>query len=176
MLQVCIFGGHEGRLEASKRVVLTLFGGCDLRRPTLARQLLWLRHRDPHVAVTRKRHVAITLFGATEIKVPTLAEEYIDMRELLRSGRISTVDWDALMADLTRAEDQGFWALTMFGAFEECSLPTEDEEVDGLAVQCHLGNIPEEAGGILQYGVGLRDSQRRAVVLKAVAAEAALPA
>ena len=40
MIQATIFGGHEGRLRNDKSIYLTLFGGCELTCPTLARQVL----------------------------------------------------------------------------------------------------------------------------------------
>ncbi len=172
MFQICMFGGYDGRLRANKRVFLTMFGACELHRPTRARQLLIERSRgktDPE----RRRHAAITLFGATEIKAPTLAEEFTDLQEAIRSGAMSRQDLDRFTADLGDDDSGTVFSLTLFGAFDEVGLPSEDEEVDGLALQQHLGNISDSAARVLQLGVGQSDAHRRSVVQQAIAANAA---
>jgi hypothetical protein len=167
MFQVCAFGGYEGRLLPTKRVLITLFAGAELHRPTLARRLLACRRRQVE-AVPPHRLVVLTLFGGTELKWPTLAEEFLDLREAISSGAISLAEWDPLMGDLSRMEDEAIFSLTLFGAFEETALPSEDAEVDALAVQRHLGNIPESAGKVLEYAIGQPEPSRRAVLRQAL--------
>ena len=75
------------------------------------------------------------------------------------------------MADLGRI-DAGVASFTMFGGLGEYELPSEDEEVDSLATQRHLGNITESAGQILQYGIGHGGAERRATIQRAVHATA----
>ena len=63
MFQVCMFGAYEGRLAASKRVVLTMFGAAELHRPTLARRLLAKSARANEAKPDRYRPVVITHDG-----------------------------------------------------------------------------------------------------------------
>ena len=60
---------------------------------------------------------------------------------------------------------------TLMGGFSEMVLPSEEEEIEGLAVQRHLGNISDSAGEVLQYGIGRKDVERRATLRRALAAE-----
>ncbi len=124
----------------------------------------------------RRRHAAVTLFGSTEIKAPTLAEEFIDLQEAIRSGALAPDELYRFTAGLTDDDSGPLFSLTLFGAFEEVSLPDEDEEVDALALQQHLGNISDSAARVLQLGVGQSDAHRRAVVQQAIAAHAGSPA
>jgi hypothetical protein len=172
MFQVCMFGGYEGRLGPSKRVLLTMFGACELHRPTLARRLLAERSRSQEVRPTSRRPIVITLFGSSEIKLPTLAEEFLDLREAVRSGALTPQVLDRYLADVAVADEGAVFSLTLFGACSEAGLPEEDEEVDSLALQRHLGNISEAEVQFLQYGVGQDEAQRRAVLRQAIGANA----
>ena len=171
MLQVTIFAGHDGRLRYDKWFYLTLFAGCDLVRPTVARQLLIRRQAEREGRTAMRKPFFLTIFAGVDIKSPTLAEEFIDLREMVNSGALHLDDWERAMADLGRV-DAGVASFTIFGGFDECVLPAENEEVDSLAIQCHLGNIPDSARQVLQYGIGQRDSERRAVVRRAMLATA----
>jgi hypothetical protein len=167
MLQFCMFGGFEGPLSTDKKCCFTVFGGCTLRRPTLARQIMIARQvRQGTVAPPKL--IFLTLFGSTEIKLPTLAEEYLDLREAIRGGNLGMDQWDRYLDDLRQFESSALLSLTLFGAFSEAELPSEDEEVEGLALQRHLGNIDENCGRVLELGVGQSGSQRRAVLRQAV--------
>ncbi len=168
MIQFCAFGGYEGRLQPGKRLIITMFGGADLRVPTLARRLLSMRRRQAE-GVRPHRLIIVTLFGGTEITWPTLAEEFIELREAVSSGAIHVSEWDAMMSELSRLEDGAIVTLTLFGGLEETALPSEDTEIDALALQRHLGNIPESAGRVLEFGIGQPDAQRRAVLRQAIA-------
>ena len=168
MIHVCIMSGHEGLLRLDRKIYLTLFGGCSLIRPTVARQLLESR-RTPDATVRRRRPFFITICGGVEIKVPTLAEEYIDLRELVAAGTLSLDDWDRAVAELGDIGGS-IGSFTLMGGLSESGLPTEAQEIDALAIQRHLGNINDDAAQILPYGIGQRDGERRATIRRALAA------
>ena len=167
MLQWCMFGGYEGMIGPERRCYVTLFGGCELRRPTLARQLLASQRAGAGGAHFGKK-VVITLFGSTEIKSPTLAEEFIDLREAARTNLLDLLKWDNYLVDLERWQNSAVVSFTMFGAFEESCLPSEDDEIEGLALQRHLGNIGDTSGRLLELGIGQSGAQRRSVIHQAV--------
>lgn len=185
MVQVTIFGGRDGPLRYDNTFYLTLFGGCVMRKPTLARQIMIARQRqtpEPEPSrgdmwgtmtramrndARRAKPFFLTIFGGASIKNPTLAEELVDLQELIRSGELSLADWDRAMLSLTQLESS-CGSFTMFGGFDEAELPSEDEEVNSLAMQCHLGNINDSSREVLQAGIGLSDSERRSVLHRAV--------
>ena len=170
MLQFCVFGGHEGLLSPEKKCFLTVFGGCTLKRPTLARQMM-AAQRGAEGRIQRPKMIFITLFGSTSIVCPTLAEEYIDMREAVRGGAIDMERWDFYLAELDRWESSSLMSMTLFGSLSETDVPDEDTEIEGLALQRHFNNIGEESGRILEMGVGQAGSHRRTVIQQAVMAE-----
>jgi hypothetical protein len=106
-----------------------------------------------------------------DIKCPTLAEEFIDLREMINSGFLNMQDWDRALADIGRSESP-VASFTIFGGFCECELPSEEVEIDSLAIQAHLGNIPDSARQVLQLGIGQREAERRAVLRRAITATA----
>lgn len=166
MIQITIFAGHEGEMRYDKAIYFTVFGGCTLIKPTVARQIMIHRqHGDAKPA--RRKPFFLTLFGGTEIKSPTLAAEFIDMREMINGGTLSMEDWDRTMSEAGRFQDS-VGSLTLFGSFEESTLPTEAEEIDSLAIQCHLGNVHDSARRILQTGIGQGESERRAILRRAI--------
>ena len=167
MLQWCMFGGYEGRWGPEAKIYFTMFGSCELHRPTLARQLLAMRRADPRTTAAGRK-IFITVFGGTEIKCPTLAEEFLDLREAIHSGTLNAGEWEARMSELDRWLQGSVASFTLFGGFEETAVPGEDEEVESLALHRHLGNIDEESGRVLELGVGQAGSQRRAVIHQAV--------
>jgi hypothetical protein len=166
MIHITVFSGHDGQLQPDKRFYLTLFGGCDLVRPTVARQLLHERQAAQSGRPPIHPPFFLTIFGGVDIKYPTLTEEFLDLREMLNSGLLTMEDWDRSMAQLGRT-GTSVASFTLFGGFGECELPSEEEEVDSLAVQRHLGNISESAGRVLQYGIGQRGSERVAALRRA---------
>jgi hypothetical protein len=190
MIKVTIFGGHEGRLNFDTQFYFTLFGNCEVVRPTLARQLVALRQAeregrppdggpsDDWHGRTRARYrhsmrgspFFFTMFGGTEIKSPTLAEEFVDLREAMDSKMLTAEDCERLIANVGLSEGS-LGSFTLFGAFEEGKAPAEDKEVDSLAVQRHLGNVSEQAGRVLQLGIGQSEGERRAVLRQAITAE-----
>ena len=166
MVQVTLFSGHEGRLRYGNQFYLTLFGGCEVMRPTLASQILV----DAEDRETRRRTPSpffLTIFGGAEIKCPTLAEEFIDLREMLMNRRHDVPDWEKSIS-LVGREGGAVGSFTLFAGFDECALPSENEEVDALAMHRHLGNLSDAAGQVLQCGVGQRNAERYATVRQAV--------
>jgi len=171
MIQVTVFSGHEGMLRCDRLVYLTLFGGCELVRPTLARQLLARRRAGRDPMERPRRPFFFTMFGGTAIKAPTLAQEFLDLREIIGSGVLRAQELDGLLAELDQS-DGALGSFTLFGGFDECELPSENAEIDSLGIQRHLGNLSEEACRVLQLGIGQRDSERRAAVRRAVLVDA----
>ena len=168
MIQVTIFAGHEGELRYDKWLYLTVFAGAELIKPTIARRIMMRRQGFEQ---GQRKPFFFTMFGGIEIKSPTLAAEFIDLREMLNSRTLTMEDWDRAMSELGRFQD-AVASLTLFGAFEEGTLPEEEEEINSLAIQCHLGNINDSARQILQTGIGQRESERRAILRRAVQATA----
>lgn len=192
MIQVTIFSGRQGPFRYDDTWYVTVFGGCELIRPTIAREIMIARQLERAEADARQQPVPraaygttpgtmyphrpgkpffFTLFGSTSVKHPTLAEELVDLQQLIRTGELTLDEWDSAMFAIAKLH-QSCGSFTMFGGFDECELPDEDEEVNSLAMQCHLGNISEPSREVLQAGIGLRDSDRRAVVHRAVTATA----
>ena len=170
MIQATIFSGHEGRLRFGRVVYLTLFGGCDLARPTIARQVLAQREREREGRSSAQKPFFLTVFGGVDIRVPTLAEEFIDLGELLTTEVLTMEEWERSITNVSRVESS-FASFTLFGGFDECKLPSENQEIDALALHRHLGNISDAAGQALQYGIGQRDVERYAIVRRAVMAD-----
>jgi hypothetical protein len=166
MIHITIFSGHDGQLQPDNRFYLTLFGGCDLIRPTVARQLLNERQMAASGRPSPHPPFFLTIFGGVDIKCPTLTEEFLDLREMINSGLLTMEDWDRSMAQLNRTGST-VASFTVFGGISEYELPTENEEVDSLAVQQHLGNISDSAGKVLQFGIGQRGSERVASLRRA---------
>jgi hypothetical protein len=172
MIQITIFSGHEGRLRPDKYFYFTLFAACELIRPTVARTILARRQQAPGTPVHVPRPFFLTLFGGVSLKAPTLAEEFSDFRELINSGLLTLGDWDQVLASVAQPE-ASCSSFTMFGGFDECELPSENEEIEALALQRHLGVISPGAGQVLQLGIGQRDSQRLATLQRALHTSAA---
>jgi hypothetical protein len=167
MIQFCIMSGLEARIRPEPKIYVTLMGGCELKRETLARQILAQRQRKREGKEGPPRQFFLTIMGATEITCPTLAEEFLDLQQLIRTGELSVADWDRALADLGRL-DVSIASFTLMGAFCECELPSETQEIDSLALQRHLGNISTDAGEVLQHGIGQRDAERYSVVRRAL--------
>lgn len=170
MWQVCMFGGYEGQLLAERKVYLTIFGGSDLVRPTLARRIIHARQQRDRAGFQGRWSVVVTIFGGTGIAWPTLAEEFIDFKSMIDARTLSLANWDRDMAELHRVEEVALTTFTLFGGLDDNALPNENKEIDGLALQRHLGNIPESAGKILELAIGRSGAQRYAAIRKAVAA------
>ncbi len=170
MIQICMFSGHEGVVRAEKKIYITIFGGCELVRPTVAKRIIARRQQQTAESSTKPPMVFFfTLFGCTEIKTPTLAEEFLDLRQALDSRALTLEEWDRAMAELSQL-DVSISSLTLFAGFGECELPEETEEIDALALQRHLGNISDKAGQVLQFAIGQRQAERTATIRRAAVA------
>ena len=170
MIRFTIFSGYEGRLRLDGTFYLTLFGGCELLRPTLARQAMARKEAERTGQGVKQRPFFLTIFGGASIKLPTLTEEFLDLRESLGGGALAIGDWERSLTDLSRS-DSLFGSFTLFGGFEEEDLPSENEEIEAIALHRHLGNLSDSAGQLLQYGIGQRDAERYATVRRALIAE-----
>ncbi len=169
MVHFCMFGAHEGVLRPERKTYITVFGACELLRPTLAKRLISRVHRDTEKQGSPPTAFFFSLFGATEIKAPTLAEEFLDLKQALDSRSLNLDDWDRAMADQSQL-DVSLSSFTLFAGFGECELPGETEEIDALALQRHLGNISDSAGQVLQYAIGQRQAERTATIRRAAVA------
>lgn len=168
MVNFCMFAGSEGDLSAGKRLYVTVFGGCELRRPTLARQIIeWRRSGGTGAAFKPRTAYFLTLFGGVSITAPTLAEEFLDLQDAIRANLITLEDWDRAIGQLSSGDLVRTASITIFGAFEGASVPDENVELDKLAAMQHLSRIPPEAVQSLMLGVGQRGAQRHAVIREA---------
>ncbi len=170
MLRITAFSGHDGQWSHHSQFYLTLFGGCSLTKPTLARQIVLARELERNDDAKRAEENGsffLTLFGAVEIKWPTLAEEYIDFSEMLRTGALRMEEWDSRVTVMS-AFRPGASTLTLFAGFDENEIPNEKDEIEALAIQRHLGNISESVGRILQLGIGKKGSERTSIIRRAV--------
>ena len=170
MIRFTIFSGYEGRLRPDGTFYLTLFGGCELIRPTIARQTMARRELERDGRPIRQRPFFLTIFGGASIKLPKLAEEFLDFRESMSTGVLAMPDWERSVTDLGQS-DSIFGSFTLFGGFEEEELPSETEEIDAIALHRHLGNLSDTAGQILQYGIGQHGTERYATVRRAFLAD-----
>jgi len=202
MIQVTIFSGHEGRLRSDRFFYFTLFGGCDLVRPTIARQLMALRGREERDrADGRGQHAGMGPSPGFRVANMELVGRHgerghrrggpffltifggVDIKSPTLAEEFldlrEMISGGALtLEDWDRAmaslgsADIPIASFTLFGGFDECELPSESEEIDSLAIQRHLGNISESAGRVLQLGIGQRDARRSATVRRALQAVA----
>ena len=169
MFHLCLFGGQGGQLSSERKVYFTMFGACELKLPTTAKQMLEMRRSGkPSPA-----HFFVTLFGGTSITSPTLAQEYLDLQNALRSGQLNLDDWDRSIVQIGNASRSA--SLTLFGAFGADELPSEDDELEDLALNRHLGYVSDEASELLMRAVGQGGSSRGAVVRQAIAVTLAQP-
>jgi hypothetical protein len=168
MIQFCIFGGQTSELGDRSKVYVTIFGVTEVRRLTLAKQLM---QRQRAVLEQVARHYFVTLFGGAGLKLPTLAEEYLDLREALRSGALRIDEWDRGAADLTRDSRRWISSFTMFGAFDDAEAPSEEEELDRLALYGQMGSITPAVADLLSVAAGQANVSRSAMVRQALACE-----
>ena len=168
MVHFCIFGAHEGRLTTGRKLYVTVFGACELTRPTIAKQIVEMRRQDSR-SLTRKAQFFVTIFGGTDLKSPTLAEEYVDLQDALSAGLIKLEEWDVGIAQITANDSYAVGSLTLFGAFCAAELPSENEELDAMALSNYAGRVPTSAVNMLQLGVGQGGSNRSAIIRQAIA-------
>lgn len=166
MFHLCLFGGHAGELGNRRKAYLTIFGGTQLRWPSIAKQMVALHQPGP-LPGGPATQCFLTIFGRTEITAPTLANEFLDLQNALRSGQLTLDDWDRSVVRI--GETRRAASLTLFGSFDGDRVPGEDAELDDLALNRHLGYISDEAAELIMRAVGTRGTSRAAVVRQAVA-------
>ncbi|MEM7204776.1 MAG: hypothetical protein AAF628_31255 [Planctomycetota bacterium] len=161
MFHVTLFAGTEGEIAPSGFTALTVFGGAELRRPTLATQLLHLKGRR-HKPLSRwqrwfgtEQNLVITLFGGTVLFAPTMAEEYAALSSALRGGAIAA-DEAATLVDQLAAfghERAVCRTLTLFGA---CVVrhPSAGKERKALEAAVQVGAIEDKVRGGLEAFIG----------------------
>jgi len=167
MIHFCMFGGHKGRISSGEMIYVSIFGGCELKQPTLARRIAETRRRQSAGSPVRRRNFFINIFGGASITHPTLAEEYLDLQDALRSGIFTLSEWDMEVAQLC-SESVTCGSFSFCGGFDGDRLPSDQEEIEGLALNRHLGHITSDAGKALECGIGQAGAQRVAVVRQAV--------
>lgn len=170
MVRICMFGGQGGTLTYSRyKVYITIFGGCEIKRGSIASQVVSMRSRSAFGGPPRVAFF-VTLFGGTEIQWPTLVEEYLELMDVLRTGAIDLEEWSRVAAQIVSDEQFNIGTLTLFGSCDTSAAVGEDEELDRLALASQLGQIPETAREILMTGVGQHGSARINAVRQAAAA------
>ncbi len=186
MFHFTLFGGSEVKLDGSSKLVVTMFGGTDLHRQTLAKRIMREKQLAEHEARLSREHntaglaafqasrrarntaFVLTMFGAVEIKPPSLTEEFMDMRELIASGLVSESEWDQLVGRLYESGDQESCAsLTMFGSLEDSKL-SEDEELKKIKSAQELGILTPDEELALRAVVG-RDANQVRMLLRQTA-------
>jgi len=195
MFHFTIFGGSEVTLQGGGQVVFTMFGGTDIRKPTLAKRLMQEKERlqgaqgaqvNHPGGVNRMRHLfgrepaetpaarphrgsfVLTIFGAVELKPPSVAEEFMDMRELVSSGMLDAREWDELVGRLYQMGDlDSISSFTIFGGMGEEPLKQE-EEVKKIRSASELGLISENEEKALRSVVG-RDPEQVRMLLRQTA-------
>lgn len=123
MFHVTLFAGTEGEIPPAGFTALTVFGGSELRRPTLASQLLYLKHRNARAKrrwarlMGTDKNLILTLFGVTVLLAPTVIEEYTALSGLMRSGTLSHDECSALLDRLAADDSEASICrtLTLFG-------------------------------------------------------------
>jgi len=99
-----------------------------------------------------------------------LADEYLTLLDGVRIGALTLADWDAFAGRLGAEGPEYVASFTHFAELKADALPTEDAELDALALQRHAGRIPHVAVDCLMVGVGQAGARRLAAVRQAVAA------
>ena len=197
MFHFTIFGGSEVSLTGSRQLILTLFGGTEVRKPTLAKRLMqekqaqwpdkpagpvktddnlhkvrnFFENLDSGAAGPAGRRSStflLTIFGGVEIKPPSIAEEFMDMRELVSSGLIEPREWDQLIGRMYQMGDlDSISSFTLFAGMGEASL-SEEEEIKKIASATSMGLISRDEEQALRSVVG-RDPQQVRMLLRQTA-------
>ncbi len=195
MFHFTIFGGSEVTINGGGQLILTLCGGTDIRRPTLAKQIMQEKHRlmteqtvrpqgDEPSDVQgmlhffdrralgshrprRRSTFVLTICGGVEIKPPSIAEEFMEMRELVASGLITEEEWDQLIGRLYQFGELEVSSFTLMGGMEEVSL-SEAEELRKIQGANELGLISEDEQTALRSVVG-RDPRHIRMLLRQTA-------
>lgn len=176
MIHFTIFGGTDTELTANLRVCLTVFGATEIRRPTLAKQILNAKRRSRSETyggkfALRKRCLAVTFFGGTTIHCPTLAEEFLDLKALLAAETITPQEWDRAVSRLS--EEEGgveFITLTVFAGFG-VEFPSKSDEIARIEKQGEVGLITQREQNALLQMVEYEPKDARALLTQVAAGQ-----
>jgi hypothetical protein len=175
MIHFTAFGATQAEISPGGFTAVTVFGGAELRRPTLAKRIMQRRAEQRRAPSTWEkwlgmdRSIAITLFGGTEIIAPTLVEEYAALRNLLTSGAITREECRDMLDSLGREDDGDISRLTFFGACTQQS-PKASNEKKALDVAESAGMIDAGIRAQLMQAIGCPPDTAAEVVLRAALA------
>ena len=125
MFHFTLFSGSDAQVPVSGLTAVTIFGGADLKAPTLAQRVIALDDAPPprgwwQQMTDSRRNTVLTIFGATELVQPTLMEEYAALRALLASGTMTRDELRERLRSLATSERSlDVSAITLFGVYEE---------------------------------------------------------
>ena len=171
-----IFGISEAEITTSGFTSLTIFGGTELRRQTVAERIMRRRAgggRKPGLwerLVGRDRPLAITVCGITTIVSPTIIEEYSAVRSLLDSGTITVEECRALVGSLASPDSRE--EITMVTLFGGCGFETVSEKKQRKALDLaeRSGAISSRTRGELEQAIGCPDRAATGIVARAAMA------
>jgi hypothetical protein len=177
MFHVTAFAGTTGDMTPAGFTSLTIFGGAELRRPTLAAILLdekQRRRREPgrwERWLGRDENLVITLFGGTSLIPPTAVEEFTALSGMLRSGSLEPGEIRATLDAQPQlgARRSLCRTLTLFGscATEDPDLQQERRALDALAAD---GALPDAARRGLEALLGTSAETRSRLIAELVLA------
>ncbi len=125
MFHFTMFGGSEAQITTANMTAITIFGGADLKRPTLAQRVLQLAaSEDPESESSIRRpgprSFAFTMFGGTDVKHPLLMEEYSAIHGLVATQLLRREEIQSMIAEIL-AQDAHYkvGSFTLFGGFSD---------------------------------------------------------
>ncbi|MCA8956396.1 MAG: hypothetical protein KDC87_10005 [Planctomycetes bacterium] len=161
MFHFTAFGATQTRVPPGGFTALTLFGGAEIRLPTLAERIVH-RRRQRTVEPSRwdrwlgrDQGIVVTLFGGTGLIAPTLVEEYAALRNLVQSGVVPRDECRALLEDLmgSSAGSQEISRWTLFGG-SSLESPSAKTETKSLQAAEQAGVITPEIRRDLAQAIG----------------------
>lgn len=177
MIHLTLFGGTESEIAPGTFTAFTMFGGAELKRPTLAQRIMQ-RRRDKGRKLGfrerwfgRDRSVVITIFGGTDILAPTIMEEYAALKNLVQSGVLSRTECRDLVQEIASGDDERgeISRVTFCGACGFAS-PKAKVEHRALAAAESARIISSQTRRELEKAVGCPSSTTASVVAAAVLA------
>ena len=161
MFHLTLFAGTEGEIPPVGFTALTVFGGAELRRPTLASQLLYLKNRRERKRsrwarlLGTDKNLVLTIFGATVLLAPTLVEEYSALAGLIRTGALTPEECLSLLDQnsLEGGESAICRTLTIFGG---CMTrrPSAAKERKALDTAAKTGSVTDRIRAALDDIIG----------------------
>ncbi|MDX2200186.1 MAG: hypothetical protein SF069_14590 [Phycisphaerae bacterium] len=170
MFHLCAFGGNGGELPTGWQCYLTMFGASEITRPTLVKQIL-AQQASGDAGKQQKTHaVFLTVFGGVDVTVPTLATEFAELHAAVSSRAITLDHAERLAATATPTFSTS--RITLFGGCDTENLPSEDDEIEGLAHLRSIGLLNERGERQLLMAIGQKGVQRLYAVCAALRAMA----